>query len=144
MITSEPLHVDPELLEVVEMPARMVLVRRLQTPTKASQDPIKGPLQPPELAELAELMDDIEAFVTTLDHLPEHLRPRTGWWPRVRDQPERVSEITGLLIMSMPLIAAFRALDDSLAHASRSKLAPFVKLARTIRHYRASIEATLE
>ena len=47
-------------------------------------------------------------------------------------------------IMSMPLIAACRALDDWLSYASRSKLAPFVKLARTIRHYRASIEATLE
>lgn len=40
----------------------------------------EGPLQPHEVAELAELMDDIEAFVTTLDHLPEHLRIRTRWW----------------------------------------------------------------
>ena len=47
-------------------------------------------------------------------------------------------------ILSMPLIAARRALDDWLAYASRSRLAPFVKLARTIRHYRASIEATIE
>jgi transposase len=47
-------------------------------------------------------------------------------------------------IMAMPLIAARRALDDWLAYASRSRLAPFVKLARTIRRYRASIEATLE
>ena len=47
-------------------------------------------------------------------------------------------------ILSMPFIAACRALDDWLSYASRSKLAPFVKLARTIRHYRASIEATLE
>jgi transposase len=37
-----------------------------------------------------------------------------------------------------------RALDDCVSYASRSKLAPFVKLARTIRHYRESIEATLE
>lgn len=36
------------------------------------------------------------------------------------------------------------ALDDWLAYASRSKLAPFVKLARTIRRYRTSIEATIE
>lgn len=36
------------------------------------------------------------------------------------------------------------ALDSWLAYASRSKLAPFVKLARTIRTYRASIEATIE
>ena len=47
-------------------------------------------------------------------------------------------------IFSLPLIQARRALDDWLAYASRSKLAPFVKLARTIRAYRASIEATIE
>jgi len=47
-------------------------------------------------------------------------------------------------IFTLPLIAARRALDDWLAYASRSKLAPFVKLARTIRGYRASIEATIE
>ena len=47
-------------------------------------------------------------------------------------------------IMSMPLMAARRALDGWLAYASRSRLDPFVKLARTIRHYRSSIEATLE
>ncbi|MEJ5256051.1 MAG: transposase, partial [Acidimicrobiales bacterium] len=41
-------------------------------------------------------------------------------------------------------IQARRALDDWLAYASRSRLAPFVKLARTIRAYRASIEATIE
>ena len=34
--------------------------------------------------------------------------------------------------------------DYWLSYASRSRLAPFVKLARTIRHYRTSIEATLE
>ena len=47
-------------------------------------------------------------------------------------------------IMSMPLPAARRALDDWLAYASRSRLAPFVKLARTVRRYRLSIEATIE
>ena len=47
-------------------------------------------------------------------------------------------------IFSMPLLAARRALDEWLAWASRSKLAAFVKLARTIRHYRTSIEATIE
>ncbi len=47
-------------------------------------------------------------------------------------------------IFALPLLAARRALDDWLAYASRSRLAPFVKLARTIRHYRSSIEATLE
>jgi transposase len=47
-------------------------------------------------------------------------------------------------IFALPLIQARRALDDWLAYASRSKLAPFVKLARTIRTYRASIEATIE
>ncbi len=47
-------------------------------------------------------------------------------------------------ILALPLLAARRALDDWLAYASRSKLAPFVKLARTIRSDRASIEATIE
>ena len=47
-------------------------------------------------------------------------------------------------IFALPLLKARRALDDWLAYASRSKLAPFVKLARTIRAYRASIEATIE
>ena len=47
-------------------------------------------------------------------------------------------------ILSMPLIAARRALDDWLSYASRSRLGPFVKLARTIRKYRDSIEATIE
>jgi len=47
-------------------------------------------------------------------------------------------------IFSMPLNKARRALDDWLSYATRSKLAPFVKLARTIRTYRQSIEATIE
>lgn len=47
-------------------------------------------------------------------------------------------------IFALPLLKARWALDDWLAYASRSKLAPFVKLARTIRAYRASIEATIE
>ena len=47
-------------------------------------------------------------------------------------------------IFKMPLKAARRAIDDWLAYASRSRLAPFVKLARTIRRYRESIEATIE
>jgi len=46
--------------------------------------------------------------------------------------------------MSMPLMAACLELDSWLAYASRSRLDPFVKLARTIRHYSASIEATFE
>lgn len=47
-------------------------------------------------------------------------------------------------LLTLPLIQARAALDEWLAWASRSKLAPFVKLARTIRRYRASIEATIE
>ena len=47
-------------------------------------------------------------------------------------------------IFALRLIQAKRALDNWLHYASRSKLAPFVKLARTIRTYRASIEATIE
>lgn len=47
-------------------------------------------------------------------------------------------------IFALPLLQAHRALDSWLAYASRSKLAPFVKLARTIRTYRPAIEATIE
>jgi len=47
-------------------------------------------------------------------------------------------------ILQMPIVSARHALDDWLTYASRSKLAPFVKLARTIRRYRQSIEATIE
>ena len=47
-------------------------------------------------------------------------------------------------IFTMPIIAARRAIDDWLHYASRSRLEPFVKLARTIRRYRDSIEATIE
>ncbi len=47
-------------------------------------------------------------------------------------------------IFKLPLLVAQRALDDWLHYASRSKLPPFVKLARTIRYYRMSIEATIE
>lgn len=47
-------------------------------------------------------------------------------------------------LFSLPLNAARRALDDWLHYASRSQLPPFVKLARSIRHYRASIENTIE
>jgi transposase len=47
-------------------------------------------------------------------------------------------------LLKLPLLAARTALDGWLAYASRSKLAPFVKLARTIRSYRPSIEATIE
>ena len=47
-------------------------------------------------------------------------------------------------IFALPLLAARRALDDWLHYASRSRLTAFVKLARTIRTYRASIEATIE
>jgi transposase len=47
-------------------------------------------------------------------------------------------------IFALPLIQARAALDALLAYATRSKLAPFVKLTRTIRRYRNSIEATIE
>jgi transposase len=48
------------------------------------------------------------------------------------------------LLLALPLVAAQRALDEWLAFASRSRLEPFVRLARTVRHYRASVEATIE
>jgi len=47
-------------------------------------------------------------------------------------------------IFTMPFLAACRALDRWLVYASRSRLEPFVKLARTVRRCRLSIEATLE
>ena len=47
-------------------------------------------------------------------------------------------------VMQMAPAKAKQALDDWLYFASRSRLEPFVKLARTIRHYRESIEATNE
>ena len=47
-------------------------------------------------------------------------------------------------IFSMSIDKARQALDEWLSYASRSKLAPFVKLARAIRNYRSSIEATIE
>ena len=47
-------------------------------------------------------------------------------------------------ILAMPLAAARQAIDSWLSYASRSRLDPFVKLARTIRHYRASLEAAIE
>ena len=47
-------------------------------------------------------------------------------------------------ILAMPLAAAKTALESWLYYASRSRLEPFVKLARTIRHYRTSLEAAIE
>lgn len=47
-------------------------------------------------------------------------------------------------ILAMPLATAKTALESWLHYASRSKLEPFVRLARTIRHYRASLEAAIE
>jgi transposase len=47
-------------------------------------------------------------------------------------------------VFSLALPAAQRALDEWLVYASRSRLAPFVKLARSIRRHRAAIEATIE
>ena len=47
-------------------------------------------------------------------------------------------------IFALPLNLARAALDAWLGWASRSQLTPFVKLARSIRFYRESIEATIE
>jgi transposase len=47
-------------------------------------------------------------------------------------------------IFSLGPVEADAALDDWLHYASRSRLEPFVALARTIRRYRASILATIE
>jgi transposase len=47
-------------------------------------------------------------------------------------------------ILAMPMAAAKAALESWLYYASRSRLEPFVRLARTIRHYRTSLEAAVE
>lgn len=47
-------------------------------------------------------------------------------------------------LLKAPLPDAMLAISEWLYFASRSRLAHFVKLARTIRHYRASIEAMIE
>jgi transposase len=47
-------------------------------------------------------------------------------------------------VFAKGLVAARRALDRWLAYASRSRLEPFVRLARTIRSFRETIEATLK
>lgn len=47
-------------------------------------------------------------------------------------------------VLAMPLAKAKVALESWLHYASRSRLEPFVKLARTIRHYRESLEAAIE
>lgn len=47
-------------------------------------------------------------------------------------------------IFTKGLVAARRALDRWLSYASRSRLEPFVKLARTIRSFRDKIEATIK
>ena len=67
------------------------------------------------------------------------MRQRTGARSGRSNSKEELRDI-----FALPLLRAQRALDDWLAYATRSKLAPFVKLARTIRTYRASIEATIE
>ena len=41
---------------------------------------IEGPLRPHEVSELADLLDDLYAFMTTLDQLPEDLSIRIRWW----------------------------------------------------------------
>lgn len=58
----------------------------------------------------------------------------------------RALQQTGGAAGDLPLkpIAVKHALDQWLVYASRSRLAPFVKLARTIRRWQASIEATIE
>jgi len=47
-------------------------------------------------------------------------------------------------LLRLPAIQAAQALDTWLNFASRSRLTHFVKLARTIRHYRQSLEAMIE
>jgi hypothetical protein len=39
-----------------------------------------GPLHAHEVAELAELVDDVEAWIDDLDDVPDHLVIRIRWW----------------------------------------------------------------
>ncbi|HVA02113.1 MAG TPA: hypothetical protein VMU64_00075 [Acidimicrobiales bacterium] len=41
---------------------------------------IEGPLRPHEVSELADFLDDLDAFMTSFDQLPEDLRLRITWW----------------------------------------------------------------
>lgn len=52
--------------------------------------------------------------------------------------------VSAWALFSTPWVHVEHALAEWLAWASRSKLAPFVKLARTIRGFRDSILATIE
>jgi hypothetical protein len=40
----------------------------------------QGPLQPHELCELADLLDDLDAFIASLAVVPEDLRIEIPWW----------------------------------------------------------------
>ena len=40
----------------------------------------QGPLQSHELAELADLLDDLDAFIGSLEEVPQDLRIRVPWW----------------------------------------------------------------
>jgi hypothetical protein len=39
-----------------------------------------GPLQAHELDELAELLDELDCWISQLDDVPEHWRIRVSWW----------------------------------------------------------------
>jgi hypothetical protein len=39
-----------------------------------------GPLQAHEVADLAELADDLEAWIEDLDDVPDHVAVRVRWW----------------------------------------------------------------
>jgi transposase len=73
---------------------------------------------------------------------PEIIVLAVRWYRRLTRGYQLKEELRE--IFTMPLSAAQRALDEWLAWASRSKLEPFVKLARSIRRYRRAIEATIE
>jgi len=39
-----------------------------------------GPLRAHEVAELADLADDLEVWIEDLDEVPDHLAVRIRWW----------------------------------------------------------------
>lgn len=85
------------------------------------------------------LLRNWEHLSTTQQVVIRDLEPTNRRLARAYELKEELRQI-----MRLPLLAAQRALDTWCAWASRSRLAPFVRLARTIRSYRTEIEATIE
>ncbi|TVR32325.1 MAG: hypothetical protein EA388_12170 [Nitriliruptor sp.] len=100
-------------------------------------------MHPKDTAEPPELLVGMQPAPTGIDYLAlleaEH-RQATRRSINFADLPDQEPRRR----LRLPLTQARAALDEWLAWASSPKLTPFAKLARTIRHYRTSIVATIE